>query len=170
MQCEISRQFFELLDRIAAEQKTPLKCGGQLLYRAELELLEQIQSYPDSNVSTLSLKAGITKSALTQTGLKLLEKGLIEKYQSPQNKKEKYFRLTAAGLETLRHCADCNRKASEALCAYLCSLTAEEKQVLIKFMEMMQLCLPLYAFPCRCTALEGAYLPAEDGKGKEQKC
>ena len=62
MQCEISRQFFELLDRIAAEQKIPLECGGQLLYRAELELLEQIQNYPDSNVSTLSLRAGVTKA------------------------------------------------------------------------------------------------------------
>lgn len=150
MQCEISRQFFELLDGIVAGQRVPLECEGQLLYRAELELLEQIQNYPDSNISLLSARAGITKSAVTQTSVKLLEKGLIEKYQSPQNKKERYFRLTPAGQETRRRYTDSNRETADTLRSYLCSLTAEEKKVIFQFMEMMKRCLPLYAFPCQC--------------------
>lgn len=162
MQCEISRQFFELLDGIAAGQRVPLEYGGQLLYRAELELLEQIRNYPDSNVSTLSARAGITKSAVIQTSAKLLEKGLIEKYQSPQNKKEKYFRLTAAGQSTWLCYAEGNREAADALRGYLCSLTAEEKKVILRFMDMMKRCLPLYAFPCQCGGAVGTCFLSEE--------
>lgn len=45
----------------------------------------------------LSAKLGVTKSAVTQMNAKLLDKGLIERFQDYKNKKEKYFRLTNEG-------------------------------------------------------------------------
>ena len=95
MQCEMARQFFDMLTVITAKQKIPKEYADrQVLYNAEIELLEKIYQYPEANISILSVKLGVTKSAVTQISIKLLDKGLIEKFQDSKNKKEKYFRLT----------------------------------------------------------------------------
>ena len=150
MQCEIARQFFELMSLIASVQKVPREYGETPLYHAELVLLDQIGESPGSNVSALSARCGVTKSAVTQLGGRLMEKGLIERYQSPQNKKERFFRLTGAGEQVLRAYAEENRRAAEAMQRYLCGLSAGEKETLLRFMEMMKTYIPVGAFPCRC--------------------
>ena len=92
MQCEMARQFFDMLTVITAKQKIPKEyADGQVLYNAEIELLEKIYQYPQANISILSVKLGVTKSAVTQMSIKLLDKGLIEKFQDSKNKKEKYL-------------------------------------------------------------------------------
>ena len=151
MQCEIAKQFFEMMDSIHAEQKTPKDYGsGYLLYHAELDLLEKISLHPGANVSALSAHACVTKSAITQICSKLLEKGLIEKYLLDKNKKEKYFRLTPAG-ETVRqrHQQDHIAAASE-IRAYLCSLEGSEKSLILNFMQKMKTWMPICAFSCMC--------------------
>jgi Transcriptional regulators len=151
MQCEIAKQFFEMIDAINSDQKIPKDYGtGHLLYHAELDLLEKISLYPNANVSALSAHAGVTKSAITQICTKLLEKGLIEKYSNDKNKKEKYFRLTPAG-ENVRdlHQQDHDAAASEIL-EYLCSLKGNEKTLILSFMQNMKKWMPLCAFPCMC--------------------
>ena len=90
MQCEMARQFFDMLTVITAKQKIPKEyADGQVLYNAEIELLEKIYQYPEANISILSVKLGVTKSAVTQMSIKLLDKELIEKFQDSKNKKEK---------------------------------------------------------------------------------
>lgn len=171
MQCEISRLFFEMLSAITTEQRMPREyCGGQVLYRAELNLLEKIDQYPNLNVSKLSEKSGVTKSAVTQMTVKLLGKGLIVRYQNPANKKEKYFRLTEEGRKVRNVHAQYNRMAAEELRSFLCSLNEDDKRVIVKFMEMMKQYMPLCAFPCRCAAEEKACFLAEKRKGMEEPC
>ncbi len=41
----------------------------------------------------------MTKSAISKITKKLMDKGYIESYQKPENKKEIYFRLTTKGAE-----------------------------------------------------------------------
>ncbi|WP_228474511.1 MFS transporter, partial [Listeria welshimeri] len=41
----------------------------------------------------------MTKSAISKLTKKLIEKGFVESYQKPENKKEIYFRLTKKGAE-----------------------------------------------------------------------
>ncbi len=149
MQCEISRQFFDMLGEISAGQKIPREFdGGLVLYRSELNLLQLIDDYPEFNVSELSAKSGVTKSAVTQMSIKLLEKGLIEKYKSPHNKKEKYFRLTPLG-KTVRAQGDEETKAaSEQMRKYLCSLSIEEKKTIIEFIKNAKNFMPSYSFNC----------------------
>ena len=104
MQCEMARQFFDMLTVITAKQKIPKEyADGQVLYNAEIELLEKIYQYPQANISILSVKLGVTKSAVTQMSIKLLDKELIEKFQDSKNKKEKYFRLTNKGKRPEKH-------------------------------------------------------------------
>lgn len=169
MQCEIARRFFEMLAAITTEQKIPREyCGGQVLYPSEMELLARIDENPACNISVLSAKSGVTKSAVTQMSAKLLEKGLIERYQSPKNKKEKFFRLTSIGRQARQGHIEYNQAAAEGLRQYLCSLTEGEKRTILVFMEEMKRYMPVCAFPCRCGCSESlCFLSAERKRMKE---
>ena len=55
MQCEMARQFFDMLTVITAKQKIPKEyADGQVLYNAEIELLEKIYQYPQANIRAAS--------------------------------------------------------------------------------------------------------------------
>lgn len=171
MQCEIARQFFDMLTAITSEQKIPREyTPGQVLYHAEIDLLEKIEANPASNVSTLSVKSGVTKSAVTQMSRKLLEKGLIETYQDPKNKKEKYFRLTRSGKAVREKHAEYNRQAADKMRAYLCSMNAEHKKIIVEFLSMMKTYMPMCAFACRCTQTGVPCFLAEEKKGMDVEC
>lgn len=149
--CEIARQLFEMLDAVKSEQKIPLEFeSGLTLYRAEIDLLEMIGEYPGANVSMLSAKSGVSRSAVTQIGAKLADKGLIERYQAEGNKKERYFRLTDTGRSVRAEYAVQNQEAADKLYQYLCTLDKEEKKTILSFMERIRSCIPVGAFPCRC--------------------
>lgn len=151
MQCEIAESFFEMLAAVAAVQKAPVEYGdGQALYRAEISLLEKIDEYPASNVSELSAKSGVTKSAVTQMNARLTEKGLIEPYRKPGNKKERYFRLTEAGRKARNAWVEANRAAAEEMRGYLCALEPADKRAVLKFIGMIRQYLPVCGFACPC--------------------
>lgn len=171
MQCEMARQFFDMLTVITAKQKIPKEyANGQVLYNAEIELLEKIYQYPATNISTLSAKLGVTKSAVTQMSVKLLDKGLIEKFQDSKNKKEKYFRLTNEGEKAREsYMADHNQALNE-MRAYLCSLNENDKKTILTFMKMMKQYMPVYTFPCQCGANQNSCFLAAEDKRIEEKC
>ena len=151
MQCEMVQQFVDMLTEITAKQKIPQEyADGQVLYNAEIALLEKIHQYPSANISMLSDKLGITKSAVTQMSAKLLDKGLIEKFQDSKNKKEKYVRLTNEGNKAReRYIAFRNQEFHE-MRTYLCSLNENDKKIISTFMRMMKQYMPVYTFPCQC--------------------
>lgn len=151
MQCEIVRKFFDLLSVIHAQNRLPTAYAGeQPLSNGELELLIRISEHPELNVSDLSRKTGVTKSAVTQMSAKLLEKELIEKYSLAQNRKEKYFRLSPGGQAVLDAHREAHKAASQEMQAYLCALDCGEKQTILTFMGKLEEYMPLCALPCRC--------------------
>ena len=162
MQCRIVENFFDMLQCILDEQKTPKDYGaGIILYHSEVDLLEKIGRFQECNVSRLSKICGVTKSAITQMTGKLGEKGLIEKYSPPKNKKEKYFRLTEKGLEIRKGHEDYHRQSNAEIQGYLCALGPEQKKVVGEFMEKVKKCTPFCVFNCNC----------ESGcAGKEGQC
>ena len=167
MQCEMARQFFDMLTVITAKQKIPKEyADGQVLYNAEIELLEKIYQYPQANISILSVKLGVTKSAVTQMSIKLLDKELIEKFQDSKNKKEKYFRLTKARETYMAH----HDQALNEMRAYLCSLNENDKNTILTFMKMMKQYMPVYTFPCQCGTNQNSCCLAAEDKRIEEKC
>lgn len=171
-QCEIAQRFFDMLQAIGAEQKTPRNYGtNQLMYHSEMDLLEKIYQYPDSNVSDLSGICSVTKSAITQSCNKLFEKGLIEKYSFEQNKKEKYFRLTSQGEEMRLAHQNYHRNAGNEIRRYLCSLQGEERRIILEFMGKMEEYLPTYAFPCLCgEGVCGCATETQESGGEAHAC
>ena len=171
MQCEMARQFFDMLTVITAKQKIPKEyADGQVLYNAEIELLEKIYQYPQANISILSVKLGVTKSAVTQMSIKLLDKELIEKFQDSKNKKEKYFRLTNEGKKARETYMAHHDQALSKMRAYLCSLNENDKNTILTFMKMMKQYMPVYTFPCKCGTNQNSCCLAAEDKRIEEKC
>ena len=90
------------------------------------------------------------KSAITQICNKLSEKGLIEKYQRGQNRKERYFSLTPQGEAVRLSHQEVHREAEETMRRYLCGLDAESKRIIMDFMEKMRQTMPIGVFTCPC--------------------
>ncbi len=171
MQCEFARQFFEMLAAVTAVQKAPRTyCGGQTLYHAEIDLLKKIDENPTANVSMLSEKSGVTKSAVTQMSGKLLNKGFIEQYQDPKNKKEKYFRLTQEGQQVCREHAECNKNAAGEMCSYLSSLSERDKNTILEFMKRMTQYMPICSFLCECDQKGNTCFQTTEKEGTEESC
>lgn len=169
MQCAIARRLFEMIAAINAEQKIPRDyCSGYTLYRAEIDLLEKIDEYPQLNVSMLSQKSGVTKSAVTQMTVRLLDKGLIERYQNPHNRKEKYFRLTQNGSEVRKQHEEYNQTAAEQIQRYLCSLSSSDKKIILDFMDIMKQYMPVCAFSCQHASAENSCTSEKEEREKEE--
>ncbi len=163
MQCEIVQQFFERMDELGRLQKSPHDYDtGISVYQSEMAVLDVINLSPEMNVSAISEKLNVTKSAVTQISAKLMEKGLIEKHTVGQNKKEKFFHLTEAGKQVCDGYVNFHNNANERMRNYLCALEAHDKAVLLHFFDMLAECSPFSVFPCQCNN-ECSY-PNEKGK------
>lgn len=64
---------------------------------SEVHCIEFIEKIKDANVTKLAESLYMTRGAISKLTKKLINKGLIESYQKPVNKKEIYFRLTEQG-------------------------------------------------------------------------
>ncbi len=66
-------------------------------YRLDIHLIHTIGKNPGINVTELAQLHKITKSAISQAVQKLEKRGLIHRYQVPENKKEVLLELTDRG-------------------------------------------------------------------------
>jgi DNA-binding MarR family transcriptional regulator len=64
---------------------------------SEIHCIEYVGGTEDPNVTKLAESFYMTRGAISKLTKKLMEKGALESYRKPDNKKEIYFRLTARG-------------------------------------------------------------------------
>lgn len=149
MQCTIIGSLFQTMQSMQHAEKEPRTYGtGQPLHRAELSLLETIARHPDAKATALSHLLGVTRGALTQMGSRLMEKGLVERFSRPDNKKEKFYRLTGAGADALAAHEAFHAEANRRMCAFLRGLTEAEKRVILEFLDKVDDALPITRFDC----------------------
>lgn len=149
MQCQLIETLFETMRSIHAEQCTARDYGaGELLYHAEVNLLDVIFRHPEQSAASLAGMLGITKGALTQTAKKLIDKGLVEPYNPPGNRKTKYHRLTPAGEAVRKSHAQFHAEANARMRAYLCALPVSDKQVLTDFFKELGECGQICLYDC----------------------
>ncbi|GJM80477.1 hypothetical protein HMSSN139_29730 [Paenibacillus sp. HMSSN-139] len=77
----------------------------------------------------------MTRGAITKLTRKLIEKGLIESYQKPDNKKEIYFRLTGKGQEIYEIHEELHKELQERDKAVFDQVTEEQYDQMMRFME-----------------------------------
>lgn len=63
----------------------------------ELHVIQEVGDKDRVNVTTIAQHIGVTKSAISKITVKLLKKGLLDRYQLEDNQKEVFFRLTKVG-------------------------------------------------------------------------
>lgn len=149
MECKISGLFFDLIQSMQEEQKKPKDYGtGQLLFHSEVNFLSTISNNPNANASEISAKLGITKGATTQLVARLTEKGLIECYHAPNNKKAKYLKLTPLGKKAQHGHEQYHKQANERMRNYLCTRSDQEKETISDLLNYMKECVPFCEFNC----------------------
>lgn len=152
MQCQLMESFFEAIRQIHKENSVARDYGtGVPLYHSEVNLLDAIYRHPEYSAATLANALGITKGALTQTARKLIDKGLIEQYNPPGNRKLKFHKLTAGGETARLGHAQFHKNANDRMKSYLCSLPQENKQILGDFFRVLESCGQVCLYSCEMT-------------------
>ncbi|AIQ54117.1 MarR family transcriptional regulator [Paenibacillus sp. FSL R7-0331] len=96
-QDQVMLQFRDLFNKLAWINKGKMEEGLKGCKPSEVHCIECIEKNADSNVTKLAESLYMTKGAISKLTKKLTDRGLIESYQKPENKKEVYFRLTEQG-------------------------------------------------------------------------
>src|SRR5690348_860834 len=89
--------FRELYNKMVWLNKDKMEDSLKGYKSSEVHCIEYIERNADSNVTNLAESFYMTRGAISKLTKKLINKGLIESYQKPDNKKEIYFRLTGQG-------------------------------------------------------------------------
>ncbi|MFA5065462.1 MAG: MarR family transcriptional regulator [Dehalococcoidia bacterium] len=90
--------FQRLVNTIAEIENRPRDFGtGDRLYSSEIHTLEVIGDNPKANITELSIKLGVTKSATSQIVKRLERKKYLRRYKEKKNNKEVLLELLDAG-------------------------------------------------------------------------
>lgn len=94
---EVIMAFRGLFNRMVWLNKSKMEDCLRGYKPSEVHCIEYIGKNVDSNVTKLAESFYMTTGAITKMTKKLINKGIIESYQKPDNKKEIYFKLTDQG-------------------------------------------------------------------------
>ena len=135
-------RFFEdtyrLINKYNQKANTAKYYGTEdLLYSAEVHMIEMIGSYEAITTTKLAEKLGITKGAVSQITRKLLEKDLIIKNPSSDRSNEVLISLTDKGKIVYSYHQSMHEKMLERIDSVLSDLTDEGKMVLDKIIRII---------------------------------
>ena len=117
---------------------SPKSYGTDCRYnRLEIHLIDSVGKQPGINVTELSRKHKITKSAVSQAVKKIESKGLMERYKSPENRKEVLFRLTEQGLTAFRAHDNFHKKVEAPFIQEIEGFTRKEADGVRKLIDLM---------------------------------
>lgn len=102
---------------------------------SEVHCIEYVGENVDSNVTKLAEAFYMTRGAISKLTKKVMEKGLIESYQKPDNKKEIYFRLTEKGKAIYTVHEELHKELQERDKAVFEQVTEEQLDIILNFSE-----------------------------------
>ncbi|AFM41371.1 transcriptional regulator [Desulfosporosinus acidiphilus SJ4] len=102
---------------------------------SEVHCIEYIGKNEDSNVTKLAESFYMTRGAISKIAKKLINKGVIESYQKPVNKKEIYFRLTQRGKEIYNVHEELHKEFHERDKVVFEQVTEEQFDMMLSFVE-----------------------------------
>ncbi|NSB15207.1 MarR family winged helix-turn-helix transcriptional regulator [Clostridium beijerinckii] len=101
----------------------------------EVHCIEQIEKMEDPNVTKLSKNFEMTRGALSKIIKKLIEKGAVEIYRKPENKKEIYYKLTESGMSTFMEHEEMHRSRLERDKVIFSKLSEDEKATFVNILD-----------------------------------
>ncbi|GGG55321.1 MarR family transcriptional regulator [Paenibacillus radicis (ex Gao et al. 2016)] len=127
--------FRDLYNKIVWLNKDKMEDSLKGYKSSEVHCIEYIEKNADSNVTKLAESFYMTRGAISKLTKKLLQKGLIESYQKPDNKKEIYFRLTEQGKVIFKIHEDLHKEFQERDKAVFEEITEQQFDSMLSFLE-----------------------------------
>ncbi len=95
---ELIRLTFRVVNKFQAIEKIAQRFGTEEeLYPREIHTIQAIGKYPDTNITDLASRLGITKGTISPIVTKLAKKKFVSKLKGIENNKEIILRLTPKG-------------------------------------------------------------------------
>ncbi|MDK2584552.1 MarR family transcriptional regulator [Romboutsia sedimentorum] len=127
--------FWDLLNKRMWLDNYKMKLSLKDYKPSEVHCIEYIGKNLDSNVTKLADSFRMTTGAITKLTKKLIEKGLIESYKKPNNKKEIYFRLTEQGMVVYKVHEELHKEFQERDKDTLEQVVDEDFDIMLSFVE-----------------------------------
>jgi len=127
--------FRDLFNKMAWLNKLKMEDSLKDYKSSEVHYIECIGRNVDSNVTKLAESLYMTRGAISKMAKKLIEKGVIESHQKPDNKKEIYFRLTEKGQRIYKVHEELHKEFQERDKAVFEQVTEEQFDSMLSFME-----------------------------------
>lgn len=129
---------YRLINKYNQKTKTAKQYGtDDLLYSAEVHMIEMIGSYEKITTTKLAEILGITKGAVSQITRKLLEKNLIEKAPSNEKSNEIFISLTDKGRIVYSYHRGMHEDMLRKIDLVLCDIPDEGKKALDKIIQVI---------------------------------
>lgn len=132
---QVMLRFRELFNKLTWLNKLKMEVMLSEHTPSEVHCMEYIGKHEDANVTRLAEHFYMTRSAISKITKKLMEKGLIESYQKPENKKEIYFKLTAEGQAVSRLHDELHEEFRERDKAVFEPITEQQFDGMLRFIE-----------------------------------
>ena len=130
---------YRLINKYNQKTKTAKQYGtDDLLYPAEVHMIEIIGTYEKITTTKLAEVLGITKGAVSQVTRKLLEKDLITKIPSKEKVNEVLISLTEKGRIVYSYHQDMHKEMLSKIDEILCELSEEGKLALNKIIQVIE--------------------------------
>lgn len=127
--------FRELFNKMVWLNKSKMEDSLKDYTPTEVHCIESIEKNDDANVTKLAESLYMTRGAISKLTKKLINKGLIEFYQKPENKKEIYFRLTEQGKEIYKIHEELHKEFRERDKVVFEQVTEEQFDSMLSFVE-----------------------------------
>jgi DNA-binding MarR family transcriptional regulator len=132
---QVMTSFRDLFNKMAWLNKSKMEERLKGYKSSEVHYIECIGKNADSNVTKLAESLYMTRGAISKITRRLIEKGVIESYQKPDNKKEIYFRLTELGQRVYEIHEKLHREFQERDKAVFDQVTEEQFSSMLRFLE-----------------------------------
>ena len=127
--------FRDLFNKLVLLNKFKMEDSLKGYKSSEVHCIEYIGRNVDSNVTKLAESFYMTNGAISKLAKKLINKGIIESYQKPDNKKEIYFRLTPQGKVIYKIHEKLHKEFQERDKAVFEQVTEEQYDIMLSFAE-----------------------------------
>lgn len=132
---ELIELFEELYDKQDIVRKRTLKPHIYEYSLSELRCLEAVGHWENPNVSLLAAKLALSRGAACKIVKKLRERGAVDSYQLPANKKEVYYRLTEPGRKAAEAHERRRRLSQERDLGFLRAVAPGDKAIILRFLR-----------------------------------
>ena len=129
---------YRLINKYNQKTKVAKTYGTEdLLYSAEVHMIEIIGSYETITTTKLAKTLGITKGAVSQITYKLLKKNLIVKVPSTEKNNEVLISLTDKGRIVYSYHQNMHNKMMKRIDSIICDLSDEGKTALLQIVQVI---------------------------------